>query len=203
MKTLTKTIKAYKFEELTEDVKSTVCNRFAEIDNYSISEKITDDFKEYLTENASYFTDINVNWSLSNCQGDGVSFSAKVDLNKYLKLYHPKIKNSIFDALCNYVFIYSTGNTGWYAFCSLDDIQFEIDCDTDCVNFTALVNKITDGIAKKYMELCYKLEKIGYSEMEYNYSEENAKNRSKDYNIMFEADGTEIDMDDENIKIID
>ena len=197
MQVLTKRIEAFKYDELTNDVKEAVNIKIAEYYE-DLTPILSDDFIREINEKLPYFEEPKLQWSLSWSQGDGVSFSATVNVNEFLKTKN--LKKTIFDALCNYLQIKSTGNTGHYCYASKSDIKWELNSYKEYPRLENLIIKFIDDLKQEYKDLCNELEKMGYNAISYAYSEENTKNWIAFNNVLFEKDGTFIFMNNENIK---
>jgi len=79
MKTITKTIEVYEFNELSEEAKQKAISDFNEVIDYPF---LTDDLREYiheeLTEKGFIYDKITPLYSLSHSQGDGLMFESTV-----------------------------------------------------------------------------------------------------------------------------
>lgn len=76
----------FKFEELSEEAKEKAIKDWRENgyewDSFEV-EQLTESFKEVLKEKG-FEDDVEVNWGLSYCQGDGVCFSGRLELARFL-----------------------------------------------------------------------------------------------------------------------
>jgi len=151
-------------------------------------------FEDYCSERAKEvgFYDINVQYSLSYCQGDGLSFSGKIDLQKLIPEIVPGIKKSALNAIINNCSYKLTGNNGRYCFASKSDIDLWLDNYTnkDKPNIQKVVDKILAGLEDIYIDLCKELEKTGYKWIESAYEDENVINNIEANKYEFKADGT-------------
>ena len=84
MKTITKEYKVFTYDELSEEAKEKVRNMFGQDDAQIQSDMLEEDFTYKLKEDHPYFENPKFQWRLICCQGDGLSFSCKIDLNNTL-----------------------------------------------------------------------------------------------------------------------
>lgn len=189
MKTIEITL--FKFNELSEEAQQKAVEKeqkYAYEDGevlHYFSEKCKEKAKE-----AGFF-DTEIQYSLSYSQGDGLSFSAgSVDIDRFITEALPApIKPSIFNALKTVIYkVAITGNTGiHYSYASRKDVSIETDYPqhnyNDYSNIAGLIETIENHIQNVYMDLCRELEKSGYEEIEYQTSEEAARENliSNDY----------------------
>jgi hypothetical protein len=173
---VTRTLEAYKYDELSETAKDRIRTRVSEQDAEIETENLTEHFAYLLSESAPYFTNPKFQWSLGHCQGDGLSFSCDIDMELFLK--DKKMKRV--EALLNYVTIKSTGNTGHYCYAARSDFESEIHSYRYLPRFEKLVETIKSEIKDKYMELCSEFEKYGYEAYENLRSDEYVKQSIED-----------------------
>lgn len=132
-------------------------------------------FSDYCHEKAKEkgFDIISLQYSLSYSQGDGLSFSADIDKEKFIKECLPDIKKSVLDILCNYVHFKCTGNTGFYCYASKKDIDVNTNFYKNTPNIDKIIDILYNHIANSYLTLCNELEREGYLEIDYYYSDKN------------------------------
>lgn len=188
MKIITKKINVYQFEDLSKKSKEkAIYNHYEQEDYPFLSEELDCQF----TELNQYFIDQKIYYSLSYCQGDGLSFSAQVDLNIYLKLKYPNMKVSVSDVLCNYVTFFSTGNADRNAYGHKNQVDAALDSgySHNIFRIEKLVHEILEDIKEDYMSICNSLEKYGYGILEYRMSFDEFQEfcESNEYN--FDVDG--------------
>lgn len=167
MEVITKEYKVFDFKELSDEVKQEIIDKHYQYEDYPF---LTDDLIEELDYQDKYFDDINLQYSLSWSQGDGLSFSGQFNLKKFLdKGYSKKLSNWKKRAILEYIYkIHSTGNVRHYCFASKDDIEFEYNyTDKELKRLEILIDDIVEEIKEYYINLCFKLEKYGYSILEY------------------------------------
>jgi len=165
--------KIYQFSELSESAKKTALNNWIELerDNYDLSDNIHYEFKEFYLNDygLKYF---ELRYSLGYSQGDGVAFYGKtyeltemikkLDIDTTLDVPALELEIEHVSGLYNY----DHYNTMEFTLSSDQDLN-----DTQIKELQRVENKICAGLK----ELSRKLEKVGYSIIEYNLSEENAQ----------------------------
>lgn len=85
-----KTIRLYEYKELSDTAKEKVKQWY--LDDSSRSEQLTDDFKESYLKYFFPSSDLNVEWSLNSCQGDGVNICGTLylmDVLDYIEKWNP------------------------------------------------------------------------------------------------------------------
>ena len=91
MKTLK--IELFNFEELSKKTKEIAIENYIEKNRHSIreinSEMFFQDLRYYLENEEPLFYNAEFQYSLSYCQGDGLSFSFDLDIIDYLNKYFP------------------------------------------------------------------------------------------------------------------
>ena len=154
----------FQFDELSKEAKQNVIDKWYETEDYPF---LTENLQEQLDYLDCYFSETELQYSLSYCQGDGLSFSGNFDFKKWLN-DKTDLKKSVQWALCEHVaYIKSKGNNGHYAFCSKSDIDYEYEY-TEMKEIEKLFeDDILPDIQDYYIQLCNQLEKSGYSELEY------------------------------------
>jgi len=167
--------KIYDFNELSAEMQSEVIERQRQ-EMYEYGRPLCF-FSDYCQEKANEigFKIIDLQYRLSNCQGDGLSFSAEIDKEKFIKECLPNIKTSVYDILCNYVHFKCKGNDGRYCYSSKRDIEISMDFYKDTPNLDKVIDILYNYIADTYLTLCKELEDYGYAEIDYYYSDENVK----------------------------
>lgn len=187
-------INLFKFEELNKEAQQKAIKKEQEI-SYKDSDLLylfADDCKETAKEAGFFNTEFI--YSLSSCQGDGLSFSAEsVDIDRFIKEALPNIKVSVLDAIKNSIYkVNISANNGHYCYASRNDVSIETDFPQngrECSNIENLINTVEAHIQDVYLSLCKELEKIGYNEIEYKTSEEHAKEMLIDNDYDFTEDG--------------
>ena len=173
MRTIEKTI--YNYSELSEKSKEHARQKYAWDDFYN--ESITENMEQTLMDHG--YADVKVNWSLSSCQGDGVSFTCeyygrdnelRAILNRIYGSNIPKNTNRILPFI---QVSYSRFNSH-YVHEKTVRVSIEI-----VENYTGNIDHVEKTIEElerileiDRLNLCSILEKQGYSEIEYYNSEE-------------------------------
>jgi hypothetical protein len=167
---------AYTFDELSDDAKEKVIEYFRKH-----KEVMLDFFKDdcILYANEKGFEDIELQYSLGYCQGDGLSFSAQ-EYTMLKDLYLQELgkgKEKTAQLLADNSTFVCTGNEGYYYFASSSDIDLYIEnytssINTDCENMNEVVNNVRLKLEQIYCDVCKELETRGYNEIEYQYSDE-------------------------------
>ena len=177
----------YDFDELSDEAKQKAIDKWYENEDYPWLE---DDMAGFLSENDPYFCDKKIQYSLSYCQGDGLSFESKFDLEKWLK-DKGTVRASFIPVLVLYLDIRSHGNnSNYYSYARRDQIEMNIDTYKSNANFDALCESILRDVQDYYMELCKKAEKYGYDILEYRMTEQEFSELCQANEYTFLPDGT-------------
>ena len=166
----------YTFDELSDDVKEKVINKFRE-DKEVFLDSFNEDCVYYAKEKG--FEDIELQYSLGYCQGDGLSFSSE-EYTMLKDLYLQELgkgKEKTAQLLADNSTFVCTGNTGRYCYASSPDIDLYIEnytssINTDCENINEVVSNVLKELEEKYIDVCSELETRGYNEIEYQQSDE-------------------------------
>ena len=227
MKMVTREYKVYEYNELSEDAKEKVRQNIGNEDcEVFLSDTLNESFKDLLNQFAFPSEDNVIKYSLSNCQGDGVSFYFEesltyeiIDIIKRVNLeddfknfstrskeYVSKVTNqiSISDLemkrlefmIEEGIFSISVANNNYINYCHKFSVDrdFELDSTYEWFpkwsEFEELVERVFNFIKNLTLNLCDMMENIGYEEIEYRYSDENAKNASEINEYFYLEDGT-------------
>ena len=153
-------INLYEFDELSEDAKSKALNNHNENNDYYFLEENLNEYLRQLLEDNGIKGDAKLYYNLSYSQGDGVNFEGNFEY-----------KNIYFD-------ISQEGRC----------IEAQFDEDDELKN--DLIEVIEQDFKEIYATICDSVKKIGYSEIEYEQSEENFKELCECNEYTFEIDGT-------------
>lgn len=176
--------KIYKFSELSETIQTSLIEKELKY-RYEYSDCLmffVDSCQSQAEKKG--FNDIELIYSFSHCQGDGLSFSCSdFDLSEFLNseaCKDLKLKDSQKDIFLNYFNLTIEQNNGRYAFCSDSDVEFLLDeySSFACINLNNiedLAEKIQEKIRDLYLNLCADFEKQGYAELEHYYCKDNIK----------------------------
>jgi hypothetical protein len=184
MKTITKKFKVFEFKELSNEIKDKVIEKHYNNEDYPFLE---DDLKEELNyiDDKKVFQDVKLQYSLSCCQGDGLCFDSKIDLKAFLSDY--SLKESVKRALQDYIYNIITKNSNnHYCYASKNQIDFEYNGSEDKKHIENVWQNVFEDIKTYYMDICSKLEKYGYSILEYrmNYNEFQEYCESNEYEFL-------------------
>jgi hypothetical protein len=167
--------KVYQFKELNENAKEVA------IEWYRKDQEIfLDFFNEYSKEQielAGFKGNVELSYSLSNCQGDGLSFSCDY-YDKLNELFIEVLgygKQKTIDCLINNCSFELKGNKGRYCYASKSDFDFYLDnyYVKSQENIDEIITQVRQKLEDLYIDLCKDLESQGYKEIEYQYSDEN------------------------------
>tara|TARA_R110000744_G_C19144797_1_gene538718 strand:+ start:76 stop:648 length:573 start_codon:yes stop_codon:yes gene_type:complete len=162
----------YAFNELNQNAKNNAIEK-----EKNDQEIFLDFFKEDCIFLAAKngFENIDLQYSLSYCQGDGLSFSSSnyTKLNELFLEVLGKGKEKTANLLAENCETLMKGNTGHYSYAAKNQIDLYLDSSVnDLDNIETIVGKVLLLLESKYIELCGLLEKNGYSEIEYQRSNE-------------------------------
>ena len=168
------TLNLYNINELSNESKQYAIEQYQKtndyVDLYFFKEDVTEQLKELGWNN------IELQYSLGYCQGDGLSFSGKLDLEWFLKnKYSKKLSKYKIWAISEYVYsIFSEGNKGHYSYSSKDQIEFDYNYQDNKQrkNIDKLWQDVLIEIKNDYVRTCREFEKRGYDEIEYQNSDE-------------------------------
>jgi hypothetical protein len=186
-------IEIFKFNELSEAAKETAIEQYRN----SIDDVLwyfSDDINEQLREENITLKKNGLQYSLNYCQGDGLSFAGEFDVQKMVKMALPNLSEKRQNVVNECIYsLYSSGNTGHYCYASKNDIDIEynypnLDYNKHS-NLTALCEIVVEFTKDYYIALCNKFEKQGYSEIEYQYSNEGIIENIIDNDYDFTIDG--------------
>ena len=209
MKVVTREYEVYNFEKLDTKAKEKVKNWY--LDDEIRAEELTEMYKEDLRL-AFPNSDLKVQWSLSNCQGDGVNIYGELHLDDILKLP----ESNFFDFLNEYKGYftekekrtiefytkYIENNNGimlpqnnWYSYCIVNRINFVDDIvylleDEYIKNINVdIIKKWKKDIVDIITDICRKWENIGYDYL-YNIEDDDLKEICDSNKWHFLKDGT-------------
>jgi len=164
-----KQIEIYEYDELSDDAKEKALSNFNEHNEYDF---LSDDLSEYLNvllEENGIKGDAKLFYSLSYSQGDGVCFEGYFEYKGIS--FNVKHDNGHYYH-SNSVYI---------------DADFEDDGDDLKGD---VIEALENEFKEVYKEICDKIEKSGYSQIEYERGEENFKELCDANEYTFEKNGT-------------
>jgi len=177
-----KTIIVYDFEELKEDIQEKVLNHFRETNDYHfLEENLQEHLREILEEyKIKCLDEPRLRYSLGYSKGDGLSFVGAFEFQGVR--FYCKEGN-----LSNY---YCHSNTIDIEMEELEDEEN----DGDLTEELQLIKikeyeKTENEFNEFYHDICKKLEKIGYEEIEYQDSDENIKDNIQINEYKFTENG--------------
>lgn len=191
--------KIYKFEELSKDAQEKAIEKQRQW-QYEYGEPLmffNEICDEYFTR--AGFNGTEIKYSLSYCQGDGLSFSAD-SYDNLEKLYLEvlgKGKEKTAKLLAENTTIILKGNTGRYCYALENQVDLyfeEYTSGINCLNIDNIENvqgQVLNKLETIYMDLCTTLEEIGYKEIEYRQSDESLKEDIISNEYEFLIDGTQ------------
>jgi hypothetical protein len=170
----------FKFEELNDEAKQFAIEKYrnTERDGSGFVDQFTPDCVEAAKE--AGFEEPEFAYSLSYSQGDGLSFKAK-KYNKLVDLFKEVLgpgKDKTAQLLADNMTQVYKGNNGHYCYAAKSDIDIYLENWTSSINvlnterIDEVVGKVLAKLEDIYIELCAKLEKQGYTEIEYRDSDE-------------------------------
>lgn len=189
-------IKLYKFSELSEEAKKVAIEKEQNY-RYENGEPLLF-FKEYCEERLRElgFELKELNYSLSYCQGDGLSFSGKyTDLTNLFAEVLGKGKLLTAELLAENCTQIIKGNNGRYCFGSKSDVDLYLENYTSSINvintnnIDAVIGKVLSTLEDKYMEACKELEKEGYEWIESYNSEQSCIEELEQLDNEYTEDG--------------
>lgn len=176
---ITQEIKLFKFEELSEEAQNVaIQNHINSIDYIELGWLIwqfEDEAKELGFENPKF------NYSLGNCQGDGLSFSFDYfnseKLAEIIKKLTGKNSNWFIDTIKNSIYsISGKGNKGHYCYAKENQVELEENYNSfNYPNIMELHEKILEEIRVLYMDICSEFQQRAYEQIEHELSEEKAR----------------------------
>ena len=170
-----KTIQVYNFNELSQEAKDTAINNFRDVHEIHL-DFFNDEAKEIISQRG-FKGNIKLQYSLSNCQGDGLSFGCDYfDSQKLHEIFKEVLgsgKDKTIEILMNnYAYFTLDGNNSRYCYAHKNDLEYIFDDNINAPNIKEVVGKVEEKLVEIYLNLCKELEKMGYDEIEYQYSDE-------------------------------
>jgi len=161
-------ISLYDYKELSDEAKVKALEKHnADGEMYFLEDNLSEYLSELLKENNINSDDEKLFYSLSYCQGDGVCFVGNFEY-----------KGITFNVTHNHRYYHSNSPT----------IEAEHADDGDELK-NDLIDVLEAEFIEVYKEICDKIEKSGYEQIEYEHSEENFIDLCDANEYTFEADG--------------
>lgn len=167
--------KVYLFNELSKDAQQKAIEQVRNRKEVCL-DFFNDDAVSKIEE-VGFYGDVQLQYSLSYCQGDGLSFSCKGIEETVLFSFFAEVlgagKEKTAKVIMDNCYFVNTGNDGHYCFASKSDIDYYLESyKAEYKNVNEVVGKVLEKIENLYIDLCKELEKQGYDEIEYQYSDE-------------------------------
>ncbi|HEY6143691.1 MAG TPA: hypothetical protein VIV55_09805 [Flavobacterium sp.] len=183
--------KVYFFNELSKEAQSVAIEK---------NRRYEDIFLDFFVEDANekieaegFYGNISLQYSLSNSQGDGLSFKCDYfRVERLLGLFVEILgegKEKRAKIIMENCLFESEGNNGRYCFASKSDIDYYLDNSNDLPNVENIVTQVREKLQFIYMKLCRVLEKQGYDEIEYQLSDEAISDTLIENQCEFTKDG--------------
>lgn len=160
----------YSFNELSESAKEKAISKWYEKEDYPF---LSEDIRNYIAEKLDtekVISEIELNYSLSYSQGDGLSFKCDFDFEKWLEKYDfQEFKKR---AILEQFSVKINANNGRYCYAHKDCVNMEY-CtyksyfSTDLSNLESLADSVLSDITDYYLSICKEAQKYGYSVIEY------------------------------------
>jgi hypothetical protein len=168
------TIQIYNFNELSQEAKDTAINNFRDVHEIHL-DFFNDEAKEIISQRG-FKGNIKLQYSLSNCQGDGLSFNCDYfDSEKFYEIFREVLgsgKDKTIETILDNSYFKVKGISGRYCYAHENDLEYTFDDNIDAPNIEEVVGKVEAKLVEIYLDLCKELEKMGYDEIEYQYSDE-------------------------------
>jgi hypothetical protein len=194
-------VKLFKFEELSQEAQQKTIEKQREYE-YKYGDPLQHFFAEECEERAKEkgFIGIELQYSLSYSQGDGLSFSAEGydNLEELFNEVLGKGKKQTAKLLAENCSLSMRGNEGRYAYALDGQVDLEIENYTSSINCTNIdniedvVSQVLELLQGRYLDLCKEFEKDGYSQIEYASSDEALKENIVANEYEFSAEGGNI-----------
>ena len=192
-------INVYKFNELSVQIQTKVINRYRD----RLSGLLNDDLKGDMEWKLNCYVgglDFELSYSLSYCQGDGVSFTGSVDGKEELLtlaglVYGDKIPKNIL-RLINYSIIYEVNFARCnYHYVHKHTVQTNIidnyNTSKDYCHISKAMTEFENAINEWYLNMCDNLEKFGYDTIENLYGDDNIRCYIDENGLEFFLDGSD------------
>ena len=190
-------ISVYKFNELSKDVQEDIIRRYreesADLLIWDLENIMNWEFNNYIN-----YLGFELAYSLSGCQGDGVSFTGNVEGKEELftlasLVYDNKIPKDIL-RLINWDIIYKIDFVrNNYHYVHKYSVQINIienyNTNKDYRHINRTITEFENAINEWYLQTCDNLEKFGYDTIEDMYSDDTIKSYIEANECEFLIDG--------------
>jgi len=163
----------YEFHELSKVAQETAIEK--QRNNDVFLDFFNDDCIEQIIA-SGFKGNVNLEYSLSYSQGDGLSFSCDYfdNLNALFVEILGTEKQKTIDCIINSCSFKNKGNNSRYCYANRNDVNFELDnyYVKSSTNLENLISQVETKLRDLYINLCKELEKQGYKDIEYQNSDE-------------------------------
>ena len=191
MKTITKTINLYEYNELEEEAKKKAKEQLLSVRQECCVDYFTDISMRIIESYFPVVDGLNVQWSLSSSQGDGVNIYGKFDLQNVEGLEWLKTEVNSFKIAQNYRYCYSLKSQTENQ--TVDEIisDFEYASGNEISDWQVMeIKKMVESVFEKLREAEKEIEDYGY-EFFYEVSDEEMEEDANANGILYLEDGTE------------
>ncbi len=167
--------KVYSFDELSKEAQQVSIENYRNNNDDLELFQFNEDCITVIEEKG--FTGIDLSYSLSYSQGDGVCFSAKDIKYSVLVSFFREIlgenKEKTIETLIESSSFTLNGYSKRSTFASKSDIDYTLDAGfKDYLNCEKITAQVLDKLENYYVDLCKELERNGYKELEWLNSDE-------------------------------
>jgi hypothetical protein len=189
-----RTIKVYKFDELSPKAKSRVMEKFRQylLEDYD-NDRLNESFAEQLDEVG--LPSKKIYWSLSHSQGDGVAFYGHVDLDDYLEKNRLKSKYAgLYEDGLNFNlwFEIRQKGTGHYHHYNTMTVDLYPRGQDPTPKQEKLIDSLREHVQDQIQDLSRKFEGQGYDDIAYTASDENVIDFIEANEYDFDEDGRQL-----------
>ena len=191
MKTITKKINLYEYNELKEEAKEKAKEHFLEV-RCEIGDDMFTDIAMEIIGNYFQFTDgLEIQYSLSSCQGDGVNIYGKFDLQNVEGMEWLKTEVDSFELAQNYRYCYSLKSQTENQ--TVDEIitDFEYASGNEIADWQVMeIRKMVESVFEKLKKAEKEIEDYGY-DFFYEVSDEEIEEDADANEFLYLEDGTQ------------
>jgi hypothetical protein len=184
--------KVYFFNELNKEAQSVAIEK--ERNNLEVFLMPFEEDAEREIEEKGFKDNIGIHYSLSYSQGDGFCFGCDNFSDEIMLKFYSEIlgegrekRAKVIMENCSFE---CNGNKGHYTYARKFDIDYYLNDSKDVENVQRIVLQVREKLENYYMELCKDLENQGYSEIEFQYSDEAITENLINNNCEFTKDGS-------------
>lgn len=188
----TKTVTVYKFEELSPTVQKKLIEKWQrDAHEFFEASTLTDSFKQSLEEVGLPSDDVN--WSLSYSQGDGVGFYGNFSIGEYLKKNKLTAKFKGLKPLIDGMDINASLGRRSHHYNHWNNMTVDLEVQGDVTpEQEKLLKQLDEHIQEHVKAFSKQLEKEGYQEIEYQTSEEQARESLTNDDLDYDQNGRRV-----------